>query len=274
MVKKLYPCGKAKAFNITYDDGVLQDERFIRLLNKYNLKGTFNLNSQLMAEEFRWIHENGMVVKRLSTRKATELYANHEVASHTLTHPYMHDMDESQIMYQLKQDKYNLEQVFVRKIYGFAVPFSYFSPLISSCAKECGFEYARCSDESYSYLPPENYFWWTAGAFHLNPKWRKFAENFFTTDCQLALCQIVGHSYDLDAENMWEEMEDLFKRISKNNDIISLTNIEIVRYLKAMDKADISEHSIYNHSESELWFSIDGNVISVLPNSEFLFNNF
>ena len=32
---KLYPGGKKKAFNITYDDGVLQDERFVALLNRY-----------------------------------------------------------------------------------------------------------------------------------------------------------------------------------------------------------------------------------------------
>ena len=34
MVKKLYPFGKAKAFNVTYDD-ILQDVRFVELLNKY-----------------------------------------------------------------------------------------------------------------------------------------------------------------------------------------------------------------------------------------------
>ncbi|MDE5780625.1 MAG: hypothetical protein K2I03_04010 [Lachnospiraceae bacterium] len=53
MIQKLYPNGKSKAFNVTYDDGVLQDIRFIKLLNKYNLKGTFNLNSQLMEDEFK-----------------------------------------------------------------------------------------------------------------------------------------------------------------------------------------------------------------------------
>ena len=42
---KFYPGGKKKAFNITYDDGVLQDERFVALLNRYGIKGTFNLNS-------------------------------------------------------------------------------------------------------------------------------------------------------------------------------------------------------------------------------------
>ena len=42
MIRKLYPGGKKKAFNITYDDGVYQDVRFVMLMNKYGLKGTFN----------------------------------------------------------------------------------------------------------------------------------------------------------------------------------------------------------------------------------------
>ena len=64
-MRKLYPGGKRKAFNITYDDGVMQDGRFVVLLNRFGLKGTFNLNSQLMEEEFAWIHPCGMEVKRL-----------------------------------------------------------------------------------------------------------------------------------------------------------------------------------------------------------------
>ena len=38
MVRKLYPYGQQKAFNVTYDDGVLQDVRFVELLNQYGLK--------------------------------------------------------------------------------------------------------------------------------------------------------------------------------------------------------------------------------------------
>ena len=81
---KLYPGGKKKAFNITYDDGVLQDERFVALLNRYGIKGTFNLNSQLMQEEFSWTHPNGMQVKRLPPERVKHLYDGHEVASHTI----------------------------------------------------------------------------------------------------------------------------------------------------------------------------------------------
>ena len=37
--------GKMKALTFSYDDGVTQDIRFIEILNKYNLKCTFNINS-------------------------------------------------------------------------------------------------------------------------------------------------------------------------------------------------------------------------------------
>ena len=36
---------KLKALTFSYDDGVEQDRRLIKLFNQYNLKATFNLNS-------------------------------------------------------------------------------------------------------------------------------------------------------------------------------------------------------------------------------------
>ena len=263
MVKKLYPHGKRKAFNITYDDGVLQDIRFVKLLDKYGIKGTFNLNSLLMAQEFEWIHPKGFTVKRLPKETAAQLYKNHEIASHTLTHPYMHDMSEREIMYQLGQDKYNLEQIFGRKVSGFAVTFSYYSDLIADCAQRLGFEYARKSDESLTYTPSYDWYHWETGIFHLNPQFKEFAEKFFSAEEELALLQIVGHSYDLDAENMWEYMENLLYRIAEDKDIISMTNAEIVRYLKAMQKSEITDGYIRNNSDTELWFENDGKIISV-----------
>ena len=40
-----FPDGKRKAFTVSYDDGWPQDRRLIGLMNKYGIKGTFNLNS-------------------------------------------------------------------------------------------------------------------------------------------------------------------------------------------------------------------------------------
>ena len=42
---------KLKAVTFSYDDGVTQDIRLIELLNKYGLKCTFNLNSELLGQK-------------------------------------------------------------------------------------------------------------------------------------------------------------------------------------------------------------------------------
>lgn len=266
MIKKLYPNGKAKAFNVTYDDGVLQDIRFVELLNKYNLKGTFNLNSQLMEDEFEWVHENGLVVKRLAKDKVRTLYDGHEVASHTLTHPYMDNLSEEETVRELKTDKENLEKLFGKHIKGFAVPFDYYSELIEKCVRKCGFEYARISEESSSFTPQSDYYKWKASVFHLDSELDTFVNAFINTNEELALFQIVGHSYDLDIENMWGKIENIFKEISADNDILPMTTIEIIDYLKAMNQVEITDKSIKNNSDISLWFSIAGATLEVKPN--------
>ena len=265
MIIKLYPDGKPKAFNVTFDDGVLQDVRFVSMLNKYNLKGTFNLNSGLMESEYEWTYNSGRVIKRLAADKAAPLYQGHEIASHTLTHPYMDKLSESEIMYELKTDKDKLEKLFGREIKGFAVPFHYYSDLIENCVKKCGFTYARISEESHSFNPQKDCYKWKATLFHPHDPLDDIARQFIEADGELSLLQIGGHSYDLDVENMWDIFESLFIKISSRNDILPMTTIEIIEYLQAMNKAEMTEKYIKNNSEISLWFSIDGSACEVKP---------
>lgn len=265
MIERCYPYGKAKAFNITYDDGILQDVRFVELLNKYGLKGTFNLNSQLMEQEYEWVHETGMVVKRLSVDAALNLYDGHEIASHTLTHPYMSDKTEEQLLWEIGEDKRRLEEVFGREVAGFGLPFHFYNEKIADCVKRCGFEYGRMSEESRGYSPWEDPYYWRCGIFHLAPELDAFIDGFFRSSEELALCQIVGHSYDLDAEDLWGKMEKILRRVSEDRDVISLTHLEVVRYIRAMKLAQVHDNTIHNPSDVPLWFRIDGEVCCVEP---------
>ena len=228
---KLYPGGKRKAFNITYDDGVLQDERFVALLNKYGIKGTFNLNSQLMQERFSWTHPNGMQVTRLSYDQVRHLYDGHEVASHTLTHPYMDSLSDEELFHQMKTDKDNLEALFGREVKGFAVPFDYYDDRIAECAKACGFTYARKSEFTGNFTPCSDAYHWKTGIYHIDVHLTDFVADFLNTQEELAVCQIVGHSYDLDAENLWGTMELICAAVSKCDDIWFCTHAELVEYL-------------------------------------------
>jgi len=265
---RLYPGGKKKAFNITYDDGVLQDVRFVQLLNRYSLKGTFNLNSGLMKTGFSWTHPNGMEVKRLSPARAQGLYAGHEIASHTLSHPYMDSLSREEILRQMQGDKDALEELFGSPVRGFAVPFSYYSDLIADCARESGFEYARMSEFSESYVPCRDWYYWKAGVYHIQPQLTDFVAGFLNTDQELAVCQIVGHSYDLDAENLWGTLELICAAVAAQEDVWSCTNLELVRYLKAMERCTLSDGHIHNHSDQPLWFEIGGGPRILFPGEE------
>ena len=173
-IQRLYPGGLGKAFNISYDDGVLQDVRFVALLNKYGLKGTFNLNSGLMRSEFTWVHESGLPVTRLPESAALALYGGHEVASHTLTHPYMDSLSRGEILFQLTTDRMNLENLFNREILGFAVPFLYYSDEIADCVRQSGFTYARISEVTNDFSVPKDPFCWRGSKFH----WDEDLEDF------------------------------------------------------------------------------------------------
>ena len=259
-MRRLYPGGKAKAFNITYDDGVLQDVRFVELLNRHGLKGTFNLNSKLMEEEFVWTHPSGVEVRRLSREAVKTLYDGHEIASHTLTHPYMNELTQEQLRHQLGDDKKALEQHFGREVKGFAVPFSYYSDEIAKAAEDCGFEYARMSEFSLSYRPCTDWYHWKTGVYHIMPDLKPFMTGLLLTDRELAVCQIVGHSYDLDTENLWETVETICKAAAEREDIWFCTNLELVRYLRAMEQFDGE-----NRSEQDLWFETEEGVRILHP---------
>lgn len=265
MIKRCYPYGKAKAFNTTYDDGILQDVRFVALLNQYGLKGTFNLNSVLMEQEFEWVHESGMVVKRLSVDAVRHLYDGHEIASHTLTHPYMSDKTDNELLWEIGEDKRRLEQLFGREVAGFGVPFHFYDDRIARIVSCCGFEYGRRSEETRSYCPWQDPYNWRCGIFHLSTELDAYVDGFLKTSNELALCQIVGHSYDLDVAGLWEKMEAIFQKISEDEEILPMTHIEIVRYIRAMEQAVITEHSIHNPSDQTLWFRVNGTVHRVEP---------
>ncbi len=54
---------KHKIITFSFDDGVMQDLKIIEILNKYNLKATFNLNSGNFANSFPLVWE-GVYVER------------------------------------------------------------------------------------------------------------------------------------------------------------------------------------------------------------------
>ena len=95
---------------LSFDDGTIYDQRFIELLNKHHLKATLNLNSGL--KDFVWYFDGDRPIKRLDLSEYKNLYNGHEVASHSLTHPYFSGLNKEQSIKEVKDDIDNLTSIF------------------------------------------------------------------------------------------------------------------------------------------------------------------
>ena len=115
--------GKTKAVTFSFDDGVTQDIRLIEIFNKYGLKGTFNLNSEFLGLDGT-LDRNGRTVRhdKIPADKIREIYAGHEVAAHTLTHPFLPSLSDDEIIRQVELDRQNLSRLCGYEVVSMAYP--------------------------------------------------------------------------------------------------------------------------------------------------------
>lgn len=213
---------------LSFDDGTIYDLRFIELLNKYNLKATLNLNSGL--SEFVWYYEN-KPIKRLELNEVKNIYDGHEVASHSLTHPYFSSLDKEEIISQVKEDIDNLTNIFEREIVGFAFPFHDQTEYNIQVIKEnFNLKYIRYSFLTNDYLPKDRYHIPINALYDDENIYEKLNE-FKKNNLQDSLFVIAGHSYEFEMKNDWDKIEKLLSYLAKDEDIKVLTLKEAVEIL-------------------------------------------
>ena len=264
-IRYFYPNFKKKVFILSYDDGVTDDKDFIKILNELGFKATFNLNTELMRNEFVWYNDRGDEIKRLPLEIIDDLYEGHEIASHSSTHPYLDNMSDEEIYENIAKDLENIPF-----LQGFATPFTYFHPRLKDIVSSLGFSYLRCSIMSESYERYHYYYEIKPTVFHLDNKLDKLLNGFFIAKEELATFMLVGHTYDLRVHNCYDKIIDVLKTIKNHDDIINLTTIETVNYLKAIDSLEITKKEINNPSPISLYLSVDDEMIVLHPFSRYI----
>jgi peptidoglycan-N-acetylglucosamine deacetylase len=265
VVKYLFPKGRKKAFTLSYDDGVGQDIRLVEIFNRNDLKATFNINSGIQNENNYWIN-NGKLIKRMKVSDILEVYKGHEVAVHSLTHPFLEDLPREAIIHEILEDRKQLERWFGYPVRGMAYPYGTYNELVLEVLKTLGIEYSRTVKQHEIFSLPENFLEWHPTCHHINPKLMELGRKFIETDFDnLSLFYVWGHSYEFDVMENWELIEEFSKQISNKNDIWYATNIEIVDYMKALKNLKLSAESniIYNPSAISLWVGKDGEPIEI-----------
>ena len=232
-----FPEGRAKALTFSYDDGVEQDIRLIDLFDRYGMKGTFNINSGCFSPEGT-VWEPGTIHRRMSERQVLELYGKgqHEVAVHSLTHPYLETLPTAVMAHEVLTDRVNLERLFGKIIRGMAYPMGTFSDELVSVLKSCGVVYSRTTKTTGGFDVPTDWLRLAATAKHTDPGLMELAEKFVTmkAGAHPKLFYLWGHSYEFERDNNWNVIEDFTAYMAgREAEIWYATNIEIYDYVQA-----------------------------------------
>ena len=153
--------GKRKAVTFSYDDGVTQDIRLIELFNRYGLKATFNLNSGRLGEAGMLVRE-GVTVSHTKNGPADvkHIYAEHEVAAHTLTHPLLTSVaEDGEIIRQVEADRLRLSELVGYEVLGMAYPGggpNHDARVVRLVREHTGIQYARSVETTGGFGLPED----------------------------------------------------------------------------------------------------------------------
>ena len=228
---------KLKAVTFSYDDGVTQDIRLIELLNKYGLKATFNLNSDLLGKNTIALRDNGAKIARYRVHAddVRYVYEGHEIAVHTLTHPRLPDLEDAEVIRQVEQDRIQLSELAGYEVIGMAYPgggVNNDDRVAGLIKNHTGVKYARTITLTDSFDPQPNLYRFDPNLHHIQNMdrmlqlTRRFVETEATTPQVL---YIWGHSYEMDIyPDYWQKLEEMFSYLANREDIFYGTNKEVL----------------------------------------------
>ena len=273
-----YPGGKAKAVTLSYDDGVRFDVPLARMIEKYGIKCTFNLNTGYMTED----RKNTKLMPE--EVKAELLDHGHEIAVHGKFHKAPGLCRATSIAADVLDCRRELEQMFGMIIRGMAYPDSGITNFqagedyakVKEILQDLGIVYSRTlSGDNNSFKLPADWHAWMPTCHHQNPNVLTWAEEFAQLDVEMKygasrwprLFYLWGHSYEFNNNNNWDHLEAICKILGNREDIWYATNMEIYDYVTAYQQLVFSADDtlVYNPTLLKIWFNADGKQYAVEP---------
>lgn len=245
-VVKTYPDGLLKAVIMDFDDGTQNwcegvDSKIIAILNKYNMRATFNLSAN--------DHKSGYTDDEIA--KYASIYRGHEIATHMIAHTEPADMDNETLKYALETSKAWFEQMTAKwgdlpttekeglaitQVGGWAYPGGGkdISAEQIAIAEAAGFKYGRRSSvfpaNDYRVKIPESFFNWHATASFASSNGKTAAiahqERYLASDLDyMTVFYSWQHGWDVVASaanpnDISAEFDTYCKTFAKNSDTI------------------------------------------------------
>jgi peptidoglycan/xylan/chitin deacetylase (PgdA/CDA1 family) len=250
-----FPEGKHKVLTLSYDDGRAADRKLVAIFNRHGIKGTFHINSGLLGTG-----------DRIPREEIAQLYAGHEISTHTLTHPTIARSPKEQIVEEIIEDRRNLEKIAGYTVRGLSYPNGSYNKLVKEMLPYLGIEYARTVNSTGNYSMPDDFLEWNPTCHHKRDL-LKLAEEFVNLHKKqyLYMMYVWGHSYEFEDDQNWDLIEGFCRYIGNRSDIWYATNIEIVDYIKAFQNLKFSadSHFVFNPSAISVWLSVDNEIVEV-----------
>jgi peptidoglycan/xylan/chitin deacetylase (PgdA/CDA1 family) len=181
----------------------------MKILDSMNMKGT----SYVDAGNPRWAN-NG-----LSDSQLRELASRHEVASHTWSHPDMRRHSMRVVREELSRSKDYFENAIRRPVLGLAYPFGQYTDGSARIAKECGYLFARTTNEGITTFPPPNPHMWGISVSICD----KSLRFLWKMTSRRTILSPLGRLYATNLAWNWRKLTPrLFKKVQLSNGVLHI----------------------------------------------------
>ena len=304
-----FPGWVRKSISFTIDDGyIAMDTKFLNIVKPYGIKGTFNLCSDRMTAQapdfYRAFYEGYEICNHCKAHPfcisdtAEYNYSEDEFAEETAAKGcvYRADIDGYFMVYDTRRNmwlKYATPEKYVElikegqaelsemfgegKIRSYAWPYGQQnSALVKNyLGQESGYYGVRktgCTEDSDGFNMPKDRKAWSYNANHQNllavmEKYEKYQD-----DGNIKFFAFGVHSVDFERAGNWCDLEVFATTYGmRPNDYFYASIGEIFDYEDAIKSAVINEWGITNNSSLTLYATVDGERVTVRPNSVFKF---
>lgn len=185
----------------SWDDGTIEDLKVMNLLRKYKLPGIFFIPVD------SWGFKNIL------------RYKDFEIGSHTIIHPMdLKQLNQEELDREIKESRKILEKEINRNIDWFCYPRGRFDREVINTVRSAGYSFARTTRIG---INGENY---EKNGFHVFQRneygtldWLDYIKNNLLANKDKKVdFHIWGHSKEIDRDENWEKLEELFKFIQDN----------------------------------------------------------
>lgn len=254
----LFPNGLAKAFTLSYDDGVRQDERLITMFDRYGAKCTFNLNYGVLGYRNEPVEGRKFVdISKFEPGEVKDMYRNHEIGGHGLYHSSLTDIGTPLAMHEIIEDKRQLEALIGKPLKMFAYPFGFFDEDVKDLLGKAGYFGARTVESTHQFRIPKDFLQWDPTCHHKDPELMNLLEKFVKAPAMgPSLFYLWGHGYEFDFDDNWDVIENAVRYVAENGkDVWFATNGEIIDCVLAYNRLQYSADGslIHNPSAQDVW---------------------